>query len=106
VEDDRYLAAAGGEVRRHRDVAPEADDHVGTGPVEHAGGVADGAPEAPRHLEQVDVRLARERDGRDQLEGVPGLGDDPGLQSAGRAEAGDLDVRLEAPQGVGRGQQG
>ena len=106
VQDDRYLAAAGGEVRRHRHVAAEADDHVGTGPVEHPRGVADRTAQPGRDLEQVDVRLAWERDGRDQLERVPGLGDDPGLQAACRAETGDLDVRVEAAQGVGRGQQG
>ena len=34
VHDERQLAAAGGEVRRHRDVAAEADDDVGADPVE------------------------------------------------------------------------
>ena len=100
VEDDRHPAPAGGEVGRHRDVAAEADDDVGAGPVEHAGGFADGAAQPDGDLEQVGAGPARQRHRRDQLEGVAGLGDDAVLEAARRAEAGDLDARARA--GAGR----
>ena len=65
---------------------------------------------APRsragHPEQVGVGPARQRHRRDQLERVAGLRDHAVLQAARRAQAGDLDGRVEPAQGVGGREQG
>ena len=50
VDDERHLAAPGGEVGRHRDVAAVADDHVGPDPVEHREGLLDRAAQPARDL--------------------------------------------------------
>ena len=54
----------------------------------------------PGTRSEVGVRPPRQRDRRDQLERVAGLGHDPGLESARGAEAGDLDAGSRA--GAGR----
>ena len=105
VEDDRHPAPPGREVGGHRDVAAEADDHLGARAVEHAGGLTDGAAQPDGDLEQVDAEAAWQRHRRDQLERIARLGDDAALQATRRAETGDLDAGLEPAQGVGRGQQ-
>jgi len=74
-------------------------------PVDDRQRLAHGTAQPPGHPEQVGVEAAWQRDRRDQLERVTGLRHHPGLEAAGRAQAGDLDAGLEADQGVGSGQE-
>ena len=106
VHDERQLAAAGGEVGRHRDVAAVADHHVRADPVEDRHRLLDRAPQPAGDPQQVGVGAPRHRHRRDQLQRVAGLGHHAVLQAPGRAEAGDLHGRVEAPQGVGGREQG
>ena len=110
VHEQGQPAPPSGEVGRHRDVAAVADDDVGPDPVEDREGLLDGRAQPDRHLEEVGVGLARQRDRRDQLERVARLGHHPVLEAARRAEAGDLDldpeVGSEPPDRVGGGEQG
>ena len=99
------LPPAGREVGRHRDVAAEADHHVGADPVDDLQGGLDRAAQPGRDPEQVGARAARQRHRRDQLERVARLGDDPALEPARGAERGDLDAGVETAQGVGGGEQ-
>ena len=60
----------------------------------------DRSPEPARHPEQVGAGLARQGNGRDQLERVARLWHHANLQAARRAQAGDLDRRIKSAEGI------
>ena len=105
VHDQRQPTPPGRQVGRHGDVAAEADHDVGPHPVEDLAGGPDRRAQPARHPQQVDRGPAWQRHRRHQLERVARLRHHPGLQPAGRAQRGDLDVVDQAAQRVGRGQQ-
>ena len=105
VHDDRH-AAPGPEVGGQRDVAAEPDDDVGVDLREHLPHPADGRAHPTGQAQQVGAGLARERDGRDQLEGVAPRRDERGVQPAFRAQGGDGGGRVEPQHGVGQRQRG
>ena len=100
VHDDRHPAPPGRQVGGGRDVPAEADEHLGPGPVQHAGGRVDGARQPAGHGQQLRRHAARHGHGRDELERVSAQRDQPGLQAALGAQARHLDVRVGPPQGV------
>ena len=94
--------AARGQVGRQRDVAAEADHHVGV----RRRRAPRGSPGSARRTRdgsrsQVAVGFARQRHRRDEFEVVAAFGDQPGLQAARGAQRGDPDPRIQRGQRVG-----
>jgi hypothetical protein len=105
VDDQGKPSPARSQIRRHRHVATEPDDHVGAHPVEHGDRLAHRVAQPAGREEQVGVHTPRQRHRGHQLQRVAGCRDQRRLESARSAQAGDLQVRVAPSQRVGGGEQ-
>jgi hypothetical protein len=105
VHDDRHTAA-GAEVGGQGDVAAEPDDDVGVDRAQHLTHPADGRAHPAGQPQQVGAGLARQRDGRDEFEGVAAGRDERGVQAAFGAQRRYSGGRVEPSDGVGERQRG
>ena len=94
LDDHRDAQATGGQVGRHRDVAPEPAHHIRLGLPQDAFRGPHRAGQPERHLQQVEAGLSGQRHCGHEFEDEAGLRDDASLQAAGRADAGDLHLRF------------
>jgi len=101
VHHDRQPPAPGRQVTGCRDVAAEADEHVGLRAIENGGGRRDGTPHPAGDGQQLLGRLSRQRNGRNQLQLVAARRDDPGLEAALGAQAGDRNARIGTAELIG-----
>lgn len=90
VDDHRHAAATRGKVGGRGDVAAEADDDVRTDALDRSLRRAHGPGETAREHDEVRAGTAGQGHARHVRQGVPGLGDQPVLQTLLGAQDQDL----------------
>ena len=106
MHENGDLHGAGRQVGGDGDVTAETDQRLGLRPAQDGSRLAHGLPQVPGQFDEVEVRFPRHGDGPDQFQFEPGLRYHPGLESLARPDAGDLNIRIQLGQGLGRRDQG